>query len=299
MTLLAPQWLWGMVFLGLAVILLHRSGRIQWRAKAVFLAASTVCAMAALSRPAVALAPVELLQRGNDVVFVVDISGSMQAADLTPSRLGAARRLLESVVKHDDVNRYAVVAFTTNPIILSPLTRDDELLLHLFSGLDTSMVLTKGTDIGKALKLARKLSQTAHPVIVLMTDGGDALDYTAQARWAKENGMVVHVVMLGTVSGITLKTQQGKWLRDNDGSIVVVARNDAVEAISEATGGALIEGPDAAELLSVIHAQDTRGHATKRKVIRYRELFVYPLAFALLLAMLGMTDLYTRWSSRA
>lgn len=297
MTLLAPQWLWALVFFGLYLVFLYRRGRILWRAKAVFLAASMAGAVLALSRPAVALAPVELLQRGNDVVFAVDISRSMQAADLTPSRLGAARQLLETVVKGNDANRFGVVAFTTNPIILSPLTRDDALLLHLFSGLDTSMVLTKGTDIGKALKLARRLSRAAHPIIVLMTDGGDALDFAAEAVWAREQGIIVDVVMLATASGATLKANDGKWLRDDDGGIVVTARNDAVEAIAEATGGTVIDGPDAAALSGAIEQQGKREHETKRKVIRYRELFVYPLAFALLLAMLGMTDIYARWRS--
>ena len=43
------------------------------------------------------------------------------------------KQLLSSVVAADDTNRFGVLAFTTNPVILSPLTRDDELLLHLFS----------------------------------------------------------------------------------------------------------------------------------------------------------------------
>ena len=63
------------------------------------------------------------------------------------------------------------IAFTTNPIILSPLTRDDELLLHLFEGLDPSLVMTRGTNVFEALKLSRKLSRAEHPVVVMLTDG--------------------------------------------------------------------------------------------------------------------------------
>jgi len=187
-----------------------------------------------------------------------------------------------------------VIAFTTSPIILSPLTRDDELLLHLFSGLDTSMVLTKGTQIAGALKLARKMSRSQHPIVVLLTDGGDALGYETEAAWAKAHGLVVSIVMLGTAVGSTLKNTEGKLLRDEAGGIVVTARNDAVRTLAERTGGQVIEGADAAAVADAISTLSRKDVVSKSKVILYRELFYYPLLLSMIAAMLGMTDLLDR-----
>ena len=299
MTLLAPAWLWLLPAAALYLLYLRRSGvQVTWTPRTAALAAAAVLAVAALSRPALPRKPVDIERQGSDVIFAVDISRSMQADDIRPSRLEGAKRLLESVVTANERDRFGVVAFTTNSIILSPLTRDDELLLHLFSGLDTSMVLSKGTDIAEALKLSRKLSHSEHPVVILLTDGGDALGYQTEAAWAKAHGLTVNVVMLATASGSTLREKDGKLLRDEEGSIVVSARNDAVDVLAEATGGTVIEGPDAAALSDTIARQGQKEVLSKTKVVLYRELFYYPLALALLAAMLGMTDFAARLGRR-
>jgi Ca-activated chloride channel family protein len=295
MTVLYPLWLWLLPFFALYLLYRRKTKTPPvWNLRSTLLAVSLVLLVIALARPVIPQAPVDIERRGSDVVFAVDISRSMQAADIAPNRLGAARQLLASVVQADDEDRFGVVAFTTNPIILSPLTRDDELLLHLFSGLDTSMVLTRGTHIGNALKLSRKLSRSQHPIVVLMTDGGDELGYSQEAAWAREHALIVNVVLLATAAGSTLSAGNGKLLRDEAGGIVVTTRNDAIRALADATGGVVIEGPDAAALLDAIRSQGSRDVLSKTKIVLYRELFYYPLALALLAAMLGMTDLVSR-----
>ncbi len=299
MMLLSPQWLWLLLFSGLYLIYRLKKGkRIVWNGRSAFLGTAIVFGILALSRPVSTQKPVPIERRGSDVVFAVDISRSMQATDIAPSRLEAAKALLASIVSGDDMNRYGVLAFTTNPVILSPLTRDDELLLHLFSGLDTSMVMTRGTHIGGALKLARKLSRSAHPVVILLTDGGDALGYSQEAAQARADGLIVDVVMLATVAGGTLKAEDGKLLRDEGGGIVVTARNDAVGAIAEGTGGVVIDGADAGALAAAIRSQGEADVRSQTQIILYREYFYYPLALALLLALFGMTDLPSRIGGR-
>ncbi|WP_345971244.1 VWA domain-containing protein [Sulfurimonas sp. HSL1-6] len=299
MTLLTPLWFWTLLFLALYFVYLRQRGRgVVWNLRSVLLMTAIGLGIVALARPVSLQEPVSIEQRGSDVIFAVDISHSMQAADIAPSRLAAAKSLLSSVVEADDANRFGVLAFTTNPVILSPLTRDDELLLHLFAGLDTSMVMTRGTEIGGALKLARKLSRSEHPIVVLLTDGGDSLGYSQEAAQARAAGLIVNVVMLATPSGGTLKAEDGKLLRDEEGGIVVTARNSAIGAIADATGGVVIDGADAGALAAAIKAQGMQDVREKRKIILYREYFYYPLALALLLAMLGMTDLLSRLGGR-
>ena len=299
MILLWPGWLWLLVFCGIYLLYRRRQGGgAVINGRSLLLAAAFILAVAALSRPVFPREPVEIERRGSDIVFAVDLSRSMQASDIVPTRLEAAKALLASTVHADDEDRFGVIAFTTNPIILSPLTRDDELLLHLFEGLDPSLVMTRGTNVFEALKLSRKLSRAEHPVVVMLTDGGDELGYEQEAAWAKAHGLIVDVVMLATASGSTLKAEDGKLLRDEGGGIVVTARNDAVATLSKATGGAVIEGADAAALEAAIVRQRDTQDKTKTKIVLYRELFYYPLGAALLFAMLGMTDLISRVGRR-
>lgn len=299
MIFLLSQWLWLLLFFVLFVLLRYKQGReVVWSGKSIILAGAFIFGVLALARPVLPKKPVDIEWRGSDVVFAVDISRSMQADDIFPSRLEAAKRVLSDVVTQDEHDRFGVIAFTTNPIILSPLTRDDALLLHLFSGLDTSMVLTKGTHIGNALKLARKLSHSEHPIVVILTDGGDELGYSQESAWSRAQGMIINVVMLATAAGSTLRDRDGSMLKNEAGGIVVTARNDAIRTLADATGGRVIEGPDARSVLDAIAAQAERENLSKTKVVLYRELFYYPLWISLLLGMLGMTDLLGRLRRR-
>ena len=299
MTLLLPQWLWLYTFWG--IYLLYRRKKeagLVLNTRSVMLSAAFILAVAALCRPVLPREPVEIERRGSDVIFAVDLSRSMQATDIAPSRLEVAKALLASTVRADENNRFGVIAFTTNPIILSPLTRDDELLLHLFSGLDPSLVMTRGTNISEALKLAGKLSRAEHPVVVLLTDGGDELGYEQEAAQAKARGLIVDVVLLATAGGGTLKAEDGRLLRNEEGGIVVTARNGAISRLAEVTNGVVIDGNDAAALAAAVAKQGETAEKSKTKVVLYRELFYYPLAAVLLFVMLGMTDLIPRLRRR-
>lgn len=299
MMLLSPAWLWLLPLFSLYLYRLYRqAGAAVLRPKSLLLATAVLLGIVALSRPALPQKPVQIERQGSDIIFAVDISRSMQATDIAPSRLEAAKTLLGRVVSADDTNRFGVLAFTTNPLILSPLTRDDELLLHLFSGLDTSMVMTKGTQIDGVLGLAKKLSRSEHPIVILLTDGGDATAYDRVAAQARSDGLIVDVVMLATAAGGTLETDEGKLLRDEQGGIVVTARNDAIAVLAEATGGSAIDGPDVAALQKAIRAQAQEDIHDHFQVILYRELFYYPLGLALLLGLLGMTDMKSHWKAR-
>lgn len=299
MTLLLPQWLWLYVFW--AIYLLYRRKRgaaFVFNTRWAMLSIALIFAVLALSRPVLPREPVEIERHGSDVVFAVDLSRSMQATDIAPSRLEAAKALLASTVHADENDRFGVIAFTTNPIILSPLTRDDELLLHLFSGLDPSLVMTKGTNISEALKLARKLSRAEHPIVVILTDGGDELGYEQEAAWAKAHGLIVDIVMLATAGGSTINAEDGRLLRDDEGGIVVTARNEAIATIAKATNGIVIDGNDAGALVTAIEKQGEKAEKSKTTILLYQELFYYPLAAALLFAMLGMTDMISRIRNR-
>lgn len=289
MSLLAPIWL---VALGFIAVYWIAAKRLEYRVDSSqkWLLVSIALVIIALARPVLEQKPVTVEEMGSDVIIAVDLSYSMRATDIAPSRLRAAKTLLSDLVHRDSQDRFGVIGFTTSAIVLSPLTKDTELLEHLFGSLDESQIITKGTQVMSALELARKMSYAKQPLVILLTDGGDEASYSKEADFVRENNLRLNVVMLGTAQGSTLLEGEGT-LKDENGHIVVSSRNDAIGEIVEAGGGKMIEGTDTSAVLDLIkqsRAEDFQGKST---VIRYQELFYIPLILALISFILSMTSL--------
>jgi Ca-activated chloride channel family protein len=249
----------------------------------------------ALARPVLEQKPVSVEQMGSDVIIAVDLSYSMRATDVAPSRLSAAKALLSNVVHSDSKDRFGVIGFTTSSIILSPLTKDTELLEHLFGSLDESQIITKGTQVMSALELSRKMSYAKKPLVILLTDGGDETSYAKEADFVRENNLRLNVVMLGTAQGSTLLEGEGT-LKDEKGHIVVSSRNDAIGEIVEASGGKMIEGADVSAVQELIYQSRSEDFQGKSTILRYQELFYIPLILALIAFLLSMTSLGSKVS---
>lgn len=289
MSLLTPMWL---VAFGLIVAYWIAVRRLGYRADGSqkWLLVSMALVIMALARPVLEQKPVSVEQMGSDVIIAVDLSYSMRATDVAPSRLSAAKILLADLVRSNSRDRFGVIGFTTSAIILSPLTKDTELLEHLFGSLDESQIITKGTQVMSALELARKMSYAKKPLVILLTDGGDEASYEKEAEFARENNLRLSVVMLGTAQGSTLVEGDGT-LKDEKGHIVVSSRNDAIGEIVEASGGKMIEGADVSAVQELIHQSRSEDFQGKSTVLRYKELFYVPLVLALIAFILSMTSL--------
>lgn len=289
MSLLSPLWLYALIILPLYLWGVRRYG---WH-KQGWLMVSVLFLILSLTRPVISEKPISVEESGSDVILAVDVSYSMRATDVTPTRLDAAKRVLNRIVARDRKDRFGVLAHTTSAIILSPLTKDMELLEHLFASLDESQIITKGTEVMSALELSRKMSHAAHPLVVLFTDGGDQLSYEKESAYAEENGLKVCIVMLATSRGSTLPSENGS-LKDEEGHIVVSSRNDAINAIAEQSGGKVIDGADADAVIEWIERERSEDYAGTSTVTRYQELFYFPLSLALIAFVLAYTSVGER-----
>lgn len=288
MSLLTPMWLLALVIIPVYFYAVRRFGyRADGSQK--WLLASMALLIVALARPVLEQKPISVEQMGSDVIIAVDLSYSMRASDVSPSRLSAAKTLLIDVVRSDIQDRFGVIGFTTSAIILSPLTKDTELLEHLFGSLDESQIITKGTSVMSALELARKMSYAKQPLVILLTDGGDESSYVKEADFIRDNNLRTSVVMLGTAGGSTLPEGDG-MLKDEKGHIVVSSRNDAIGEIVDAGGGKMIEGADVSSVKELIRKSRHEDFQGKSTVLRYQELFYLPLILALITFILSMTD---------
>ena len=286
MSFLNPEYLWLILFLVVAFMKKDFRGL---RLTSYGYIVTFILIVIALTRPVIEQAPIESEELLSDVVIAVDLSYSMQAYDIQPTRLSFAKKSLKELVKSEQKSRFGVLGFTTNAIILSPLTEDSELLLHLFNALDEKLVMTKGSSVMPALELARKVSSSPALSVVLLTDGADELNYEDEARYAKENEIVVNIFMIATREGSTLKLANGELLKDELDDIVVSRENTSIQSLSNATGGVYTK--NLGEILNALESQRDAQYKSTVTVVQNRELFYYIVTLALLVFLVSVTTL--------
>lgn len=160
----------------------------------------------------------EVKQHGVDVFIAMDTSRSMLAEDVPPSRLDRAKRSLGLLINKLEGNRVGIIAFAKRAIIQCPLTVDNDAAKMFLEVLDDKAVPEQGTSIGDAIRLALESfpkDDKSGRAIVLLTDGEDhASDPVGAAKEAKEAGVVLFTIGIGTPKGEVIKD------RDENGKIV-------------------------------------------------------------------------------
>jgi len=286
MTLISPEYFWLFLFL-VAAFMKKDFSRLRLTSYGYIL--TFIFIVFALVRPVIEQEPIQTREVLNDVVVAVDLSYSMQARDIAPSRLEFAKNRLNELVKKEKKSRFGVLGFTTNAIILSPLTADSELLLHLFNSLDEKLIMTRGSSIMPALRLARKMSKSKKLSVVILSDGADALNYSDEVAFAKENNLIVNVLMVATNIGSTLPLENGELLKDELGDIVVSRKNSAIEAISNATDG--VYSSDFDDILDALTRQRENEFVSNTRIVKNLELFYYFVGLAILSFLVSVTSL--------
>lgn len=167
--------------------------------------------------------------RGSDLVFVIDISQSMDARDVAPSRLEEARREALALLDRAGGSRIAVLVFAGDAVRLCPLTQDRNATRLVLQTLSTSLVSTPGTDLGQALRTALRLlpaGRREEQGIVLWTDGEDLEGGMGPAlAEARASGVRVFAVGVGTPAGDVIPVANDAGIatdvkRDETGQIV-------------------------------------------------------------------------------
>jgi Ca-activated chloride channel family protein len=179
-----------------------------------FYALSALCMVMALAYPQMLTRELRPLPMPTDVIFMFDISPSMFARDMDPSRLGRAEQIMQQFILHklpDD--RYALVSFNFNSIIMSYLTRDPQGILVYFDYLNQTTEPGIGTNMGAALVSAVRTVQadeTIFPqntakrrrVFVLISDGDDNIgQWQAPLVEVIRRKIKIYTFGLGTANG--------------------------------------------------------------------------------------------------
>lgn len=230
---------------------LRRLGGAARRATGVLRDAALVAALAAVGAALLAPTIGDRLERatssGVDVVLLFDVSRSMEARDVPPSRLARARRVAEDVLARlASGDRAALAAFGGHGVLLTPLTPDVDALSEMLPGVDPDLMQGRGSALGAGVRAALTAFEeaSARPRLVLVLSDGEAPEGDSSADLGAEDavrsGARVLAVPLGTLAGGVVP-DHGVPLLDGRGRTVVSRRDDArLGALAEATGGELL-----------------------------------------------------------
>lgn len=195
----------------------------------------------AVARPRYGTKKETLLTKGVEVVVALDISNSMMAEDIVPSRLDKAKRLISRMMTQASGNKFALIVYAGDAFVQLPIT-DDQVSANMFlNQITPSLIKRQGTNVGEAIDLAcRSFSDNEKigKAIVVITDGENHESGAEEAaRRASELGIKVYVMGIGTVKGGRIPAgKSGEFLRDREGNIVVTKLNETM-AQSIATAG--------------------------------------------------------------
>ncbi len=296
MSFLSPEFFW--LTLVLLLMMFYRKQKKEHglaqetRHKLILLYISLMLMVLALVRPVLEEVPIKQEYEGSEVVIALDLSYSMQAEDIKPNRLEASKEFVKELIKKRVHERFALLGFTTNAIILSPLSSDEELLSHQLDLIESELVITKGTHMASVLELSTKLSQVKAKNLIIVGDGGEEEDFSKEISYASENGLSISMVMMATASGAKLKDKYGRWMKDSSDHLVISSQNAKVQALSEETDGVYVQAGEGAvnEISSWLDTREKK--LSSADLMMYKELFYYPLFLSLLFFLLGVTKLH-------
>ena len=183
---------------------------------------------------------------GIETIIAMDISNSMLAEDVVPSRLDRSKMMVENLVDHFTNDKIGLIVFAGDAFVQLPITSDYVSAKMFLSSISPSMMASQGTDIARAIEMATHSFTQEEGIgkaIIVITDGedheGGALE---AAKAAKDEGMRVYVLGVGSVNGAPIPVSgTGDYMKDNTGNTVMSALNeDMCKQVAQAGGGAYI-----------------------------------------------------------
>jgi len=255
-------------------------------------------AIIALTGPTWEKLPQSVYHKQTALVIALDLSRSMDAADLKPSRLTRARHKIADILHLRQEGQSALVVYAADAFTVTPLTSDVDTILALLPDLETGLMPAQGTRADRAVKLALELfsnSGISRGDVLLVSDGLSDLEVKrVETLLGEKPGQRLSVLAVGTREGGPVPLTNGGFLKDRDGAIVITSvLEDNLRRIVQSGGGvyAAISADDI-DINTLAYMMDSsiddrEARLSDRSTDIWRELGPWLLLFALPLAALG------------
>ncbi|WP_116126203.1 VWA domain-containing protein [Lewinella sp. IMCC34183] len=275
--------------------------RLPWT-KFILLAISLPLLVIALANPQWSAQREEIKRRGIDLVVALDISNSMRAEDVKPSRMDRARFFTNTLIDELKGNNIGVELFTCTAVMAAPLTTDYAFVKSVVSTAAPYQISAQGTNLAEAITTAEAAfdpESANHRALIIVSDGEDHAGAAASAAAAAhEAGLLVYTVGVGQASGslmpVQLNNGRSDYIREPGGGPATTNADAAtLEEIANSGGGAYFAlSGDSENLAQALRAQVDRIEKQEfetQEFSSYDSYFYWFLAPAVLLLLIDAT----------
>jgi Ca-activated chloride channel family protein len=249
----------------------------------------------ALTRPYSGYTDLPIKQQSSNLMFVVDISASMLADDLKPSRIeGAKRKIIDALnyTKQSGLTmRFGITVFAGDGYAICPLTTDAAVVRQFTQILSPELVTSRGSNIqaGIEASLNRIPAKSQSTSIVLLTDGEPGNAKTESVRFS--DSIPIHVIGFGTPTGSTIRLPDGSYQRNKTGKVVISKLDETyLTTLAERNNGtytrATFDDKDITRILNRLQTKSVVSQEITEKLRVFNELGPIILAFGLALLFL-------------
>ncbi len=253
---------------------------------------------------------IETVKReGIDIVFAMDVSKSMLAEDIAPSRLEKSKQIVSQIINQLGSDRIGIVAYAGSAFPVLPITTDYAAAKMFLQSINTDIVSSKGTSLDDAIKLSAtyfdEKSKTSK-LLIMISDGEDHSDGAEDAaEEANKLGMKIITIGLGTEKGSTIPLRVNgvveSFKRDNNNEVVITKLNkESLTTIAKATKGGYVDGDNTKAVLDYVknaldNIQKTEFESTQ--MANFQSQFQWFLGFAFVLLFLDvfLLERKTKW----
>jgi len=277
----------------------------HWSLKNVIFVLAISMMIIAVARPQWSKEVQIVKKEGIDIVVCIDVSKSMDAQDIQPSRIERAKDQISLFIDQLKGDRIAIVAFAGRSFVQCPLTDDYGAAKLFLNLLDTETVPSYGTDIGGAISKAITLygEDEKHKVIIIVSDGEDleekALEIADEA--AKQNA-IIYTLGVGSPEGSTIpiKDSSGNtvYAKDDKGDIVFTKLDISIltQIAKKGNGRFFPITPRQSEIFEIMKNINSieKKKFDSREFVRYKEQYKYFILAALIFLLVESMIIYKK-----
>lgn len=254
----------------------------------VFLTATSLM-IVSLSNPQLGKRSDSLTKSSTDIYIALDISKSMDAIDVSPTRLIKAKKYLVDFIENNKGNNFGIILFAGSAYLQMPLTSDYAAAIMMVNAVNTSYAGSQGTDIESVFNLLQKLNEksiTNSSVVLVVTDGEDHEgNGLSTEKELVANGATVYCVAAGTAAGGYIP-EENDYKKDEEGNPIISKVNvDFINEIAKTGNGKAFDVDDASsiEVISNDINNMAKSESTTKKIADFQSYFQWFLFVALLL----------------
>lgn len=254
----------------------------------------------------------EVKRKGADVMIALDVSNSMKAQDIQPSRLGRAKQAIARLIDRLEGDRIGIIVFAGEAYMQLPVTTDYAAAKLFLNYIDTDIVPTQGTAIGAAIELAMESfgqDNKRNKAVIIITDGENHEDdAVAAAKSAFEKGIIIHTIGMGSVEGAPIPVVHNRvqvdFKKDKEGNIIISRLNpEALSSIASEGGGKFIRATNSDDGLSAAIKEINKMEKAEfgaKMITDYEDRFQYFLGAGLLLLLMEflISERRSKWFSQ-